>query len=129
MYPGFQYGAHRGLHAAQITFTGGSLRAMIDGGGAFYPSIPQKPGSHVQDVAVLATFAELPGNPAAVVRTTMKGKGTAILSGVHLEYDMIALIDSNPELEHLRESFIVSRASQFVAFKSLVRMLNLDVVQ
>lgn len=132
VYPGFEYGTHKGLHAAQVDFSSKdfsrTFHAMIDGGGKFTSSDPPKPGSLVHDVVNVATFSQLPESPAAIVRTSLKEKGLAVLSSVHLEYDMISLIDLNLELEHLREQFVLSRSSQLSAFRSLLKMLNIAVV-
>ncbi|CAG5126443.1 unnamed protein product [Candidula unifasciata] len=132
VYPGFQYGTHKGLHAASVDFSSeyfsGTFHAMIDGGGKFCSSDPPKPGSLARDVVDVATFSDLPESPPAIVKTTLKDNGLVVLSNVHLEYDMISLLDLNPELEHLREKFVQSRLSQLSAFRSLLQMLNVAVI-
>ncbi|CAL1548435.1 unnamed protein product [Lymnaea stagnalis] len=130
VYPGFQYGTNKGLCATFVTFHtdtfSRSFHCMIDGGGAFYPSDPPKPGSNVKTVLNVAVFAAVPETPSAIVYT-MVGAGRTVLSGVHLEYDVSSLIKSDPSLEHLQETFNASRQNQINAFKSLVQLLTLNV--
>ncbi|KAH9519318.1 hypothetical protein Btru_075251 [Bulinus truncatus] len=131
VYPGFQYGTNKGLHAAPISFNTvhftATFSSMIDGGGAFYPKDSAKPGSLVTDINNVAFFTDLSGQPAAVVKTTV-GSGHAVLSGVHLEYDMSQEIKSDPSLDYLLETFAANRLKQMSAFKSLLKLLGLRIV-
>ena len=132
VYPGFKYMTNKGVNAAPITFnstTGQrrSFHAFIDGGGMFKPSDPVKQGSNVSQIETLAQFDDLPGKPAAVIMTKVS-QGLTVLSGVHLEYDTISVIDSDPDLERFRDTFSKSLDNQRSAFKEVLQLLNLHVV-
>lgn len=132
-YPGFEYGTSKGVHAVPVTFQSphfsGTFHAFIDGGGAFIPSDPSKPGSEVIDVTPLAQYQDLEDNPAAIVKTEVGRKGgKAILSGVHLEFDTIVKVQSDPKLASLHEDFSNSIESQNKALKSILMLLGLEVL-
>ncbi|KAI8783943.1 biotin--protein ligase [Biomphalaria glabrata] len=130
VYPGFQYGSNKGLHAANITFSTGNFTAtfssMIDGGGAFYPSDPPKLGSPVTSWTKIAIYTDITDQPTAIVKMEV-GSGCAVLSGVHLEYDMLIECQSDPSLHHLQPSFTSSRLTQRAAMKAILQLLGLIV--
>ncbi|GFO26912.1 biotin-protein ligase [Plakobranchus ocellatus] len=132
VYQGFKYNTNQGVNAAPVTFHGTGLSslsfyAFIDGGGMFKLRDTVKPDSSVTHTECLAQYDELSGKPGAVVRTLV-GQGRAVLSGVHLEYDAISIVDSDPSLEQFRKHFEDSVESQQLAFNALLKLLNLHVV-
>lgn len=129
VYPGFKYSTNQGVNAAAITFHAeglfsSSLYAFIDGGGKFQRSNPVKSGSSVTDIQVLARFEDLDEKPSAIVKTRVD-KGMAVLSGVHLEYDAISVVNSDSDLEQFRDKFCESEEKRKMAFKTVLELLNL----
>lgn len=71
-----------------------AFHVFYNGGGHFITPL-QYPG-----VRVLAIYKDLPNQPAAVIEC-IAGKGKAILSGVHFEYDPTLLDDTDPYLKDI----------------------------
>ncbi|WP_070967065.1 BPL-N domain-containing protein [Vibrio sonorensis] len=67
----------------QLDFQGSKVASLYIGGCQFQPNA-------LEGYEVVATFADLPGQPAAVV-TGQYGSGTWLLSSTHPEYDQEAL--------------------------------------
>ncbi|CCB92214.1 putative uncharacterized protein [Waddlia chondrophila 2032/99] len=84
----FKYEDESGSQAAHIHWMENSLLPIYFNGGCAFVD-----AAAYTNTRVLATYAELPGNPAAVVECSI-GKGKAILSGVHPEY-------AYPHIEHI----------------------------
>ncbi|XP_005091070.1 uncharacterized protein TC_0305 [Aplysia californica] len=130
--PSFRYGTHKGACAVPIKILTDSANsafdAYLDGGCAFYPSDPPKPDSPVKEVVSVANYMDLPNSPAAIVKTVVGQNGITVLSGIHLEYDVLSVVDSEPVLEPLRKKFTESKASQEEAFLSLLKLLRLNTV-
>jgi glutamine amidotransferase-like uncharacterized protein len=76
----YSYQDERGVEAALLAWNNEEGVAYYNGG-CFFEAPHEHPG-----VKVLATYAELEGSPAAVVLCEV-GKGRAVLSGVHIEYN------------------------------------------
>jgi biotin--protein ligase len=77
----FDYRSQRGARLANLNVESAErhLRCYFNGGCSF-------PGTHnFPMVSVIARYADLPDEPAAIVSCTV-GKGKALLSGVHPEY-------------------------------------------
>lgn len=86
----YYYNSNRGARAARIIITDGKLKhatVFFNGGGEFIPDPNQK------NIEVIASYEDLPQQPAAIVKIKI-GSGTAVLTGVHFEYDP-ALLDSS----------------------------------
>ena len=79
VYPNFEYGTNRGGHVVPLEITGQSqpFATYFDGGGFFQNA------EQYTDVEILARYKK--DDTAAVVLRTV-GKGTALLSGAHIEY-------------------------------------------
>jgi biotin--protein ligase len=80
----FAYNNDSGARAAQISWASGSHRSTVSrvfyNGGCFF-----REAELFSDVEVVARYAELTGQPAAIVCCKV-GAGVAVLSGVHPEY-------------------------------------------
>lgn len=76
----FDYQSESGSRIAQLIYNGREIGVYYNGG-CYYPDAETTPGTRV-----LAHYADLPNRPAAIIECTV-GKGKAILSGVHPEYD------------------------------------------
>lgn len=86
----YYYDSNRGARVAKITISNNKLQnasVFYNGGPEFIPDSQQK------NTEVIARYENLPGHPAAIVKIKI-GSGTAILTGVHFEYDP-ALMDSS----------------------------------
>ncbi|MBX9585750.1 MAG: biofilm PGA synthesis protein PgaB [Gammaproteobacteria bacterium] len=86
----YYYHSNRGARAARIKISNDKLQhatVFFNGGGEFIPDQNQK------NFDVIARYEDLPQHPAAIVKIKI-GSGTAILTGVHFEYDP-ALLDSS----------------------------------
>jgi biotin--protein ligase len=77
-----------------LTEDGDEAWSFFNGGCAFVGDSPS--------TTVIARYADYPGTPAAAVRVSI-GKGFAILSGIHPEYDSAALPNEHPLKARLSE--------------------------
>jgi glutamine amidotransferase-like uncharacterized protein len=95
-FPGFVYNSHEGAHAAQISgvLCDTPLPIYFNGGGYFDKA------TSFDNVEVLAQFSELKDSPAAVVSCDV-GKGKAMLSSVHFEYNPEKLDKKDPHLQRI----------------------------
>lgn len=75
----FNYGNYQGALLTTINFNKKIYKAYYHGGSSFYGSLNNT------DTQVLATYANLPQMPPAIVMCKV-GAGRAILTGVHIEY-------------------------------------------
>lgn len=79
----FRYDNENGARNASLSWSQQKSYSVYFNGGCFFAKASVYP-----EVTVLATFADLPNQPAAVISCKV-GKGTAILSGVHPEYPLV----------------------------------------
>lgn len=75
----FSYQDDRGAAAARISWGDGEAFAYYNGGPCF------EQAQHYPSVEVLSNYLDL-GEPSAAIVSCKVGRGTAILSGVHVEY-------------------------------------------
>jgi biotin--protein ligase len=104
----FAYDSEQGARAARLTEEQGEFTAYYNGGCTFEGDFT--------GVKILARFADLPGQPPAVIECSI-GKGKAVLSGVHLETRPEILDGGNPFLkpvipllfaaDEMREAFLM----------------------
>lgn len=76
----FSYINEAGSRLATLSFSNNTLASAYFNGGCMFPHANTYP-----TVEVVASYHDLPGAPAAVVKCQVK-QGQALLSGVHLEY-------------------------------------------
>lgn len=106
LFPGRAVGPALGLNKYHIDSDRGAEAALIHWNDTFHSFVFYNGGcffeapEQYKNVAVLGRYAELEGCPAAIVSCSV-GKGRAILSGVHLEYDASRLLDDNPYFDHI----------------------------
>ncbi len=79
----YSYDSNKGARAARLTLPNGDLQhaTIFYSGGSLFTANPLP-----KNTSVLARYQDLPNQPVAIIKTKV-GAGTAILSGVHLEYD------------------------------------------
>jgi biotin--protein ligase len=104
-FPGFVYESEQGARAVGVNVDGRRVYTYYNGGCTFLPDAEEK-------CDVLATYADpmdfemsqefpqlhLENAPAAIM--TYPGKGQALLSGVHVEYDgqLMSSTDNDPQM-------------------------------
>lgn len=91
----YRYDSEQGVEAALIHWKNSLHSFAYFNGGCYF----DRPDHH-SNVTVLADYAELEENPAAIVMCDVS-KGKALLSGVHLEYGLQALTEGNPYLDRI----------------------------
>lgn len=82
----YDYMSNKGARAARLTLSDNHQFATVyyNGGGAFQANPLPK------NITVIARYRDLPQQPAAIIMAQV-GKGVAILSGTHFEYDYTRL--------------------------------------
>jgi biotin--protein ligase len=85
----YSYEDCRGAEAAHISWQDFPCHAYFNGGCFF-----DQPEDH-EHVQVLSRYLNLKQSPAAIIRCKV-GRGTAILSGVHIEYSSAQLDPTDP---------------------------------
>ncbi|XP_062570650.1 uncharacterized protein LOC134232679 [Saccostrea cucullata] len=82
--------------------------------------------SQEHDVEVLCTYSELKGEPAAIVKCKV-GKGQAVLSSVHIEYDSQCLDSDNIYLKPIIESLKNFDIEQSIMFRYMLKCLGVSI--
>ncbi|XP_069134168.1 uncharacterized protein [Argopecten irradians] len=77
-------------------------------------------------VEVLAVYSEIEGRPAAIVRCQV-GKGVAVLSSPHIEYDSNSLNSEDKEIKQLIPRLVHSDTHQQNCFRSMLTHLGLTL--
>ncbi|XP_005102561.1 uncharacterized protein TC_0305 [Aplysia californica] len=122
-FSGFCYNSKKGVHPVPIKYKEMEpFDAYMQGGGYFQPRIEHPRSLQVED---LGQYLTLPNQPAAVVKCRV-GKGSAVLSGVHLEYTARLLKKDDPDLQKLIPRFLHSDRSRDTVFRDLLKELGLE---
>ncbi|XP_064629092.1 uncharacterized protein LOC135488418 [Lineus longissimus] len=125
VFPGFMYNSEEGAHAAEITWMSPSnektLHMYFNGGGAFV--LPARRDNNGNDIEVIATYASVPKNPAAVVKCKV-GAGVAVLSGVHFEY-LPQDLDVESHHKDIDLKLLASQEACLKCFKSALDNLSI----
>jgi len=106
---------HSGVEAASISWKNGACYTYFNGGCSFeeYP-----------DIKILSRYEDIENQPPAIIQSSF-GKGTAILSGVHLEYSTQFFSPSNPDLERVFPRLKKDEHQRKKIFCSLLSHLHL----
>lgn len=83
-----------------------------------------KKGDNSITVQVLARYHEITGNPACIIKSKV-GKGTAVLSGPHIEYNSCSLDDDNVYLKFVKNEICCYDHNQNVWFSQLLKHVGL----
>ncbi len=112
----------QGIEAARISWKDDHFHAYYNGGCQFS-------GAHeLPGVSVLSSYLELEGDPAAIISCEI-GKGKAVLSGVHLEYSVLALHRNNPYIERIYTLLEKGENQRREVFRETLNHLNIHLNQ
>lgn len=78
------------------------------------------------DVEVLCSYSEMKGAPAAIVKCCV-GKGQAVLSSVHVEYDSQCLDDKNVYLKPIIDTLKNFDTDQSIIFRYMLKCLGISI--
>ncbi len=113
----------RGAEAALVHWKEDYYAFTFYNGGCFFEE-PER----FAEVSVLGRYAELEQSPAAVVSCSV-GKGRAILSGVHIEYDASHLNDDNPYFDHIVPKLKKTEDQGRRLFREVLEHVGLNIVR
>ncbi|KAI8804739.1 biotin-protein ligase [Cladochytrium replicatum] len=135
-FPGFVYDSEDGARAVGLTLSGeiaaGEAGPRLDvyhNGGPYF--VQDAAASSEVSTKTLASYTELPSNPPAIVEC-MFGKGRAILTGVHVEYDPVLAKSSSGKkiasdaVDRLQQSDMQRRALLRALLARLGLRLNVE---
>ncbi|XP_060065061.1 uncharacterized protein LOC132545392 [Ylistrum balloti] len=80
-----------------------------------------------KNVEILAVYSEVKGKPAAIVKCKV-GKGVAVLSSPHIEYDSNSLNDEDKDIKKLIPHLSDSDTHQEKCFRSMLFHLGLTLI-
>ena len=111
----FQYETSQGARLAslQLSEGGRNARVFFNGGCLF------KHAEAYAGVNIIARYADLPGRPAAIVVCQI-GKGKAILSGVHPEYNSKHVETDDTHLKRLVPEMAIAEEGRRQLFRSIL---------
>ncbi len=153
LFNDFNYNSEEGAHATLIDWVPGPqtsdsdinippFHGYVNGGGHFVTQTKEANSASVatqtdnsnlhaaENVTILGRYEEIDDMPIATVRCKV-GKGVAVLSQVHLEYDPRLLPQDDP---HLIENGVLTKlfsdnSSRIKAFRTLLKLLRLHVLK
>jgi biotin--protein ligase len=105
--------SERGVRAASLSWKGETTHVYFNGG-CLFPNTAAHP-----NVEVIATYSDLEGEPAAVIACT-HGKGLAILSGAHIEYQPHHLPSTCPYNQTILPKLHQANPTRRLLFRSLL---------
>lgn len=118
-FPGFDYNSERGSCAVQVQVTSG-LRDVSNSRLALYANGAPTFGDHPAEATDIQTVLRLEDGRAIGVRCDV-GRGTALLIGVHLEYDPRSDPEANSnELRPRNEALIADEQNRIQLFRELL---------
>ncbi|XP_061173637.1 uncharacterized protein LOC133182805 [Saccostrea echinata] len=125
------YHTNNGIHGEEQTYFIELVKSDIHTSVNSCPEDQQcKPTSSNQcqerDVEVLCTYSELKGEPAAIVKCKV-GKGQAVLSSVHIEYDSQCLDIKDVYLKPIIESLKNFDFEQSIMFRYMLKCLGVSI--
>ncbi len=114
----YEYGTKKGACGARLLspLLDTTLTVFYNGGGQFADA------ETFSEIEILATYEDL--KPAIIKRTY--GKGTAILSGVHPEYDPEQMDGSDEYVKPFIEELKASEQNRILFLRELLSLLNLE---
>lgn len=130
-FPGKAVGPLFGFDQFCYHNTKGSQAALIDWGGEELFFLYYKGGCTFQitenhsDVSVLARYASLPSSPPAIIHCKV-GKGEAMLSGVHPEYEIGAFNATDPYIKPHFPFLFQSEEKRKELFQHLINLITLQ---
>lgn len=111
----FHYDSEKGSKASLISTTDGRAFRAYYNGGCYFEN-----AERFHEIEVLSYYLEIPGTPAAVI-CAPRGKGKAILTGVHFE---IGVTDPNTTLVgKLKDPFREHERERRQFFETVIRSL------
>ncbi|RUS77050.1 hypothetical protein EGW08_015187, partial [Elysia chlorotica] len=121
-HPGFGYKHKKGVHAAPTSYKGIHFRSYLHGGGFF--TLPRINKSCVPDYAkstyeILGEFTSLDRDQAAFVKCSV-GRGTAMLSAVHVEFPAALLDQENANLKQVIPLLLKSEEARDFVFRDIL---------
>jgi glutamine amidotransferase-like uncharacterized protein len=118
----YSYNSNNGARAARLMLSNNQLEQAT----VFYNGGPQFTANPLQkNLSVLARYQDLPTHPAAIVKIKV-GTGTAILSGVHFEYDPALLEKSDAYLSSIIIALEQHQLERMQLLKQIFRELGLQ---
>lgn len=78
------------------------------------------------DVEVLCSYSEIKGAPAAIVKCRV-GKGQAVLSSVHVEYDSQCLDNKDVYLKPIIDTLKDFNTEQSIIFRYMLKCLGISI--
>eukprot|EP01135_Chromosphaera_perkinsii_P002002 Nk52_evm49s215 gene=Nk52_evmTU49s215 len=118
-YPGYRYQSEEYSHAAPIEAKDWGLLNAYFNGGCYFSDVSKYPS-----VKSLATYSEL-NNETCVVQCSV-GKGLAILSGVHIEFNPNDMDISDPYLQKIIPRIKETNSRRLEFLGVLLKKLGLD---
>jgi len=116
----YSYESCRGVEAALISWTDRLCHAYYNGGCAF------EKAEQYDNVEVLGRYLNLPGTPAAIISCKV-GEGSALLSGVHIEYSSLLLSRSDPYIEKIITLLLSGEEKRRKVFREMLLRLGLKI--
>lgn len=115
----YSYEDARGVEAAPVTWEGENCPIYFNGG-CLFDGHELHPHVHP-----ISRYSDLAGLPAAMLDIPV-GRGRAILSGVHIEYQPCYLNPADPYLKRLIPIFEEAEPKRRQVFRSLLSRLGLN---
>ena len=117
--------AHQSSNNTQsISMDSGHVCCYFNGGGYFSSSESLDPTR----VRPLALYCDLPGNPPAVIQC-LSGRGSAILTGVHIEYITSELDHSHQRTREILPDLMAGEEERVERLKTILKLLGLQLVK
>lgn len=110
----------RGVEAAHISWNGAECFAYFNGGCYF-----DRPNEYA-NVRVLSSYLNLDGCPAAIVECRV-GKGKALLSGVHIEYNSALLKRDSDQIKRLLPLFKSAETRRRTIFREILQGFGINI--
>ncbi len=113
----FDYHSNAGVRAAAISTPYSEILHLYFNGGAYFEN-----AALYSNVAVLANYDTTPEKQAAIIEITY-GKGKALLSGVHFEYDPNFLSNQDPYIQKELPQLLASNTKRLAFTDALLQRI------
>jgi biotin--protein ligase len=110
----------QGVEAARVSWEGDAFHAYYNGG-CHFGKVEGLPG-----VSVLSSYLELDNDPAAIISCQI-GEGTAVLSGVHIEFSVPVLPRNNPYIERVYNLLEKGELQRRQVFRKTLQHLGVSI--
>ena len=117
----YRYDCLNGVEAAHVSWKNSDRFHAYFNGGCHFGDAAKYP-----NVAVLGSYLDLEGDPAAIVDCRV-GKGHALLTGVHLEYSAAHLHRNNPYIERIFSLLEKGEATRKKVFREMLQKANIKL--